>query len=85
MNAIINDILKNRACYCHVIEIENVYEYISIIESLIEQDKEKYSLSDFIEFFSSIEIYYIGNEVLEGDFWDDLNNIDIEKIVKEFY
>lgn len=67
-NKIFNRIIKDRkGHYCHAIEVNNTYEIESIIEGLIQEFQDEYTEKDYIEFFESIELYYLGADKTEED------------------
>ena len=53
--------------YCHAIEVNNTYEIESIIEGTIQGFQDEYTEKDYIEFFESITIYYLGEDKTEED------------------
>ena len=72
MNRILNKILEDRkGQYCHALEVNDTYELESIIESLIDELGEEYYESEYIEFFQSMSIYYLGdNKETEQEVYD---------------
>ena len=65
-NKIFNRILSDRkGHYCHAIEVNNTYEIESIIEATIQGFQDEYTEKDYIEFFESITIYYLGEDETE--------------------
>ena len=71
MNRIFEYILEERkGHYCHALEVNEVYEIESIVESLIGELGEEYFESEYIEFFQSMELYYLGdNEETEQEIY----------------
>mgnify|MGYP003645484378 CR=1 FL=1 len=67
MNKLFNKILKQKkGFYVHAIEVNNIQEIESIIESVI-QENEEFSEKEFIEFFESMELYYLGEDPEEEE------------------
>jgi hypothetical protein len=63
MNPIYQEILDARnGHYVHALEVSNVYELESILESLFNEYIDKYSIEVLIDFCSTLEIYYFDNE-----------------------
>lgn len=63
MNTILEAIIKARqGHYCHAIEVETTYDIENIIESIAREfpNESEETLKDF---FNTISIYYIENEV----------------------
>lgn len=58
---IINDIMERKPNYCHVLEVEDIFELQSIIENLVDEFTDNYSADDIIEFFNTIEIYSLND------------------------
>lgn len=97
MNKLLDHIIKERnGHYCHALELSNYYEYENVIECIIEQNGDNFTLDDYIGFFDSIELYYY----YDADNYDDesklteeqqeideneLYNFDCESYVKECY
>jgi len=67
-NKIFNRVLSDmNGHYCHAIEVNNTYEIESIIEGTIQGFQDEYTEKDYIEFFESITIYYLGEDKTEED------------------
>jgi len=78
---IIDKIIQERnGHYCHVIEVNEVYEIENIIELIHDEFIDSFKLEDIIEFFSNISIYS-----LNDDNEDEIYNFDTTKHIKEFY
>ena len=75
MNPIYQEILeaKNHH-YVHALEVSNVYELESILESLFDEYIDKYSIETIIDFCDTLLIYYFDeeneNEVDENEVYD---------------
>ena len=62
-NKIFNRILKERSGhYCHVIEVNDIYDIISVIEGVIDCYNDQYTEKEYIEFFESLTIIYLGED-----------------------
>jgi hypothetical protein len=62
-NPILDKIIESRnGHYCHCLEVEYSYELEDIVEGLISEFGDKYSAQEYIEFFQSMEIYYLGED-----------------------
>jgi len=78
---IIDKIIQERnGHYCHVIEVNEVYEIENIIELIHDEFIDSFKLEDIIEFFSNISIYS-----LNDDNEDEIYDFDTTKHIKEFY
>ena len=63
MNPIYQEILDARnGHYVHALEVSNVYELESILESLFDEYIDKYSIEVLIDFCNTLEIYYFDDE-----------------------
>jgi hypothetical protein len=63
MNPIFQEILDARnGHYVHALEVSNVYELESILESLHNEFSDKYGIEVLIDFCSTLEIYYFDSE-----------------------
>ena len=57
MQSIIDTIIEARnGYYCHALEVSDVYELESIVESIIEEFPDR-SEKEYIDFFNTMEIY----------------------------
>ena len=63
-NKLFNKIVEERnGYYCHAIEVTNIYEIESIIESIFQSyESEEITEIDILNFFNSIEIYFLEDE-----------------------
>lgn len=82
MNKIFNHILKARkGHYCHALEVNYIYELECIVESLIDELHDDFNVADFIEFFNTLSVYYLGEDDIEEqaiydfDFEEHINYI----------
>ena len=63
MNPIYQEILDARnGHYVHALEVSNIYELESILESLFDEYIDKYSIEVLIDFCNTLEIYYFDDE-----------------------
>ena len=75
--------------YCHALELTDVYDLECVIESFIMDLGEQFTLADYLDFFNSIEIYFIADECSTGEYNDaiecELYDADISELVKDIY
>ena len=78
MNPIIEIYRKNRMNYCHVAEVETVYELQCIIDSIYDEFIEDFGLDTVIDFCTTLEIYCLteGNE-------EEVYNFDIKQYLQD--
>jgi len=58
MNAILEKIIDSRnGHYCHALEVNDVCELKSAVESLHDEFSKDYSLEEIKDFFNTMEIY----------------------------
>lgn len=63
MNPIYKEILEARnGHYVHALEVSNVYELESVLESLYNEFIDKYGIEVLIDFCSTLEIYCLDDE-----------------------
>lgn len=88
-NLILNHITKCRkGHYVHALECSSVYDLQVAIENLINELKDQFTANDFVQFFSSMELYYIPvgeltveqNESMESE----LYSFDSESFIKNY-
>jgi len=88
MNKIFNDVLESRkGMYCHALELNSAYDLGSVIEEFLSQEGDKYTCEEYIEFFSSMSLYYVpydGEEEIEED-EEELYNVNISDLVVDCY
>ena len=79
MNTILQDITKIRFNYCHVLEVQDVFELESIIDSLYDEFIEKYELEEIKNFINTMQIYCLDEseeeEVYNFNVNDYLNSL----------
>lgn len=62
---------KRKGHYCHAIEVSDTYEIESIVEHIISEFEDSHSEDDIIEFFDTMQIYYLGdNQEMETAVYD---------------
>jgi len=83
-NRILDKIIEDRkGHYCHALEVNDTYELESIVESLIDDLGEEYLESEYIEFFQSMELYYLGDDDKTEQ---EVYNFDFSEYIKgNFY
>ena len=75
MNKLLNCVIESRkGHYCHALELGTAYELECVIESIIDEMGEQFTLADYIDFFNSIELYY---------YYDKDNFDDCDKLTEE--
>ena len=66
MNAIIEKLIEDRkGNYCHCLEVENVIELESILESIVEEFQDDFTTEEFQVFIDTLSIYYLGDDKTE--------------------
>ena len=80
---------QRKGHYCHALELTDVYDLECVIESLIMELGEQFTLSDYLDFFNSVEIYFVADDTLTSEKNDaiecELYDADISELVKEAY
>ena len=83
MNPIYQEILDARnGHYTHVLEVSNVYELESILESLFNEYIDKYSIEVLIDFCSTLEIYYFDDENENEIDENEVYNFNVTEFLK---
>lgn len=80
MNAILAMILESRkGMYIHALEVTDVWELQSCIDSLYDELIEDYDVETFIDFITSMELYCLEDEnedeVYSFDITNYINNL----------
>ena len=78
INAILEDINAKKFNYCHAVEVMDLYELESIVETLTDEFRESYEIKEIKDFFSSMSIYSLNDENSQG-----IYNFDIENYIDE--
>ena len=82
MNRILNYILEQRkGHYCHALELANVYELQSIIESIYDEFIDNYYKEEIIDFFETIQIYYYTEEEENEEEENELYDFNITNFI----
>jgi len=77
MNAILEIVIDNRkGNYCHALEVSDVYELESVIESIYNEFIETQSKEVIIEFFNTMALY-----CLEEENEDEIFNFNIANFI----
>ena len=90
MNRLLNHIIKERkGHYCHALELDSAYSYECVIEQIVSDYKNSFTLEELIEFFHSIELYFIADESLTSELNDaieqDLYDFGYIEFIKDCY
>ena len=68
MNRLLDYIITERkGHYCHALELDSAYSYECVIEQIVSDYKDSFTLDEIIGFFKSIELYYY----YDADSYDD--------------
>ena len=97
MSRLLNHIIKERnGHYCHALELDSAYSYECVIEQIVSEYKDSFTLDEIIDFFNSISLYYYYDadsddpeynlteeqqEIAE----DELYNFDYVSCIKDCY
>ena len=79
-NRILEEVLKNRFNYCHVLEVDSLYELQSIIDNLYDGWINEgaygiqYSHNEVVDFLGSLEIYCLEEEEEEEVYEFNITN-----------
>lgn len=87
MSKIVNDTLERcKGHYCHVLEVFDVDELETIIDTLVNEFQSEYSDKDIIDFFSTLTVYTVDDEELDYEAREkEVNDFSFEKYLKEEY
>lgn len=71
MNKLFDQVAKGIGCnYCHALEVSHTSELEGIVESTIAEYPD-YNEQDYIQFFTTMDVYYLGeNDVEEQKIYD---------------
>lgn len=70
MNPILNKVIESRGGnYCHIVEVEDVYELESIFESLADEFEDEYTNEEIQDFIDTLQIYCL-NEKNEDEVYN---------------
>lgn len=90
MNKLLNHIIAERkGHYCHALELGSAYSYECVIEQIVNEYKDSFTLEDIIDFFKSIELYYLPDDDSTSE-WNDateqeLYNFNYVTCIKDCY
>jgi len=77
MNKILEFVLQARqGHYVHALEVSDVYELESCLESLYSEFVEEYGLPELIDFCTSLELYCLDDD----DLSEELNSLKGEQV-----
>ena len=83
MNPIYQEILEARNYhYVHALEVSNVYELESILESLFNEYVNKYDIETIIEFCNTLDVYYFDDENENEVDENGVYNFDVTEFLK---
>ena len=70
MSRLLNHIIKERkGHYCHALELDSTYSLECVIEQIVSDYKDSFTLEEIKEFFSSIDIiYYYDEDLYDGEY-----------------
>ena len=90
MPRLLDHIIEERkGYYCHALELDNVYGFEYVIEQIVSDYKNSFTLKEVIEFFDSIELYYLPDDTLTSEHNDaqeeELYNYDYVNYIKDCY
>ena len=51
-------IAERKGRYCHALELDSAYSYECVIEQLVSDYKDSFTLEEIIDFFDSISLYF---------------------------
>lgn len=87
MNRLLDHIIKERnGHYCHALEIDSAYSYECVIEQIVSEFKDSFTLDEIIDFFNSIELYYYtGDEPEYKEEEEQLYNFDYVQCIIDCY
>lgn len=77
-NPIFDEVSKNKPNYVHVIEVEDVEELKSTLDSLCDEFDGKYSPKEIFEFISSLQVYCLDDENC-----DEVYDYNVDNHLKE--
>lgn len=87
-NKLLQHIVKMRkGHYCHALELSSDYDFQETIEQVVCEFEDSFTVDDIIDFFSTIEIYYVPEDELspsENDEQEEkLYSFDFKKFITE--
>lgn len=97
MSRLLDHIITQRnGHYCHALELANYYEYECVIEQIVSDYKDSFTLDEIIGFFNSISLYYYYDADSDDEEYrlteeqqdiaeEELYNFDYVECIKECY
>lgn len=80
---------QRKGHYCHALECTSAYDLECTIESLMMELGEQFTLAEYLEFFNSVELYFIADYDSSTEYNDsvetELYNANIAEMVNECY
>ena len=90
MNRLLDHIITERnGHYCHALELESAYSFEHVIEYMVNDYKDSFTLAEIIGFFESMELIFVADECSYSE-WNDsaeqeLYAFDFIQCIKDFY
>ena len=53
---------ERKGHYCHALELDSVYSYECVIEQIVSDYKDSFTLEEITDFFDSVSLYYYYDE-----------------------
>jgi hypothetical protein len=79
MNPILEEILVSRnGHYCHVVEVNDKFELMAVVGSIVEEYQDRYDMSVISEFLNSLTVY-----CLVEDNEDEVYDMVIDDLIEE--
>ncbi len=79
MNPILEEILVSRnGHYCHFVEVNDKFELMAVVGSIVEEYQERYDISVISEFLNSLAVY-----CLVEDNEDEVYDMVIDDLIEE--
>lgn len=87
MNRLLDHIITERkGHYCHALELDSAYSYECVIEQIVSEYKDSFTLDEIIGFFKSISLYYYtGDEPEYKEEEEQLYNFDYIQCIIDCY
>lgn len=87
MNRLLEHIITERnGHYVHALELANFCDYECVIEQIVSEYRDNFTLKEIIEFFNSIDLYYYtGDEPEYKEEEEQLYNFDYIQCIIDCY
>lgn len=83
MNKILDDIIKNRGGnFCNVVEVSDVYDLKSVIETLFEEFSDTYTMENITIFFKELSVIYYDESGDDEENEKEVNEFDVIEYIK---